>query len=382
MGDGEAAGRSVRIGWGLWALYALILSVVVAATPHRHTVEAYRDAAEAWSAKADLYELRTIHGFLYLPQAAAAFVPVTWFPYSVGQVLWRLAGLGLLAGAAWALARALDRRGAPWFLIFTLLLLPASFASARNGQSNVHLAACLLAFGVALLKERWNLATVFLMIALVLKPVAAVPILLVGALYGPMRLRLLAGLVVVALLPFLRPDWEYVLRQYHLCAQKMALAEEPGEHNFADFSGMLWTFGWRLPFAWIKGIGIVMAAATLGLAWRAVRIDRRAAPLWIAALAGTYLMLFNPRTETNSYIILAATALPFVADALGRRARGEAACLVFLMLALGSDSYGSPIYPWTNLWLKALVATGFLLFLAGRLIAGKALFGGRPLPLP
>ena len=363
----------LRAGTGLWLLYALILSVVVLASPHKHTVTAYRDAAENWVQHADLYDLGSIHGFLYLPQSAIAFVPVLWLPFAAGEVVWRLIGLGLLAGTIAALARRLPL-GRPWFLILSALVIPSSFASARNGQTNLDLAACFLWTALALDRSRWNAAAVLLIVCMALKPVALVPILLIGALYPPMRLRLLAGLAVFLAIPFLDFDWGYVVRQYHLCFQKLAIASEPMEHGFCDFSGMVWTFtGAPLPSRVTQGIGMVMALATLGLGWRARRVDAVSASYWIVGLSSTYLMLFNPRTESNSYVILATAVLPFVAEALLRRARLRANLLIALLIALGCDSYSNPIHPWTHLWLKALLGLAFLAYLGIRLARRQSL---------
>jgi len=362
-----------RAGLGLWLLYALILSIVVLARPHQHTVTAYRDAAENWVHHADLYELNSIHGFLYLPQSAIAFVPILWLPYAAGEVVWRLIGLGLLAGTIAALARILPTR-LPWFLILSALVIPSSFASARNGQTNLDLAACFLWTALALDRSRWTTAAILLLACMALKPIALVPILLIGVLYAPMRLRLLAGLAVFFAVPFLGFDWGYAVHQYHLCFQKMAIASEPMEHGFCDFSGMVWTFtGAPLPSRVVQGIGVVMALVTLGLGWRARRVDAASAAFWIIGLSSTYLMLFNPRTESNSYVILATAVLPFVAEALLRRSRLTANLLIALLIALGCDSYSSPIHPWTHLWLKALLGVGFFMYLGIRLTRRQSL---------
>jgi len=375
-GEWELGERTVvkggQGGWVLWALYALILSIIVYASPHKHTITAYREAAENWVHHADLYDLGSIHGFLYLPQSAIAFVPDLWFPYGVGEVVWRLIGIGLLAGTIAAFARRLPP-GRPWFLILSALVIPSSFASARNGQTNLDLAACFLGTALALDRSRWTVATVLLIVCMVLKPVALVPILLIGALYPPMRLRLAIGLIGFLAIPFLDFDWGYVLHQYALCFQKMAIASEPMEHGFCDFSGMIWTFaGGPLPSRVTQAIGIVMALVTLGLGWRARKVDAISAAFWIVALSSTYLMLFNPRTESNSYVILATAALPFVAEGF-LRGGWQRGLMIALMIALGCDSYSNPIHPWTHLWLKALLGCLFLVWLGARLIRGTNL---------
>lgn len=374
-------------GWIAWGLLALVMTVLVALAPTRHTVTgAYRGAAAAWVQQRDLYELGGIHGFLYLPQAAITFVPVLWLPPVLGEIVWRLPWLVFLAWGVWRLAATIQALSprltglSPWFLSLTLTLIPCTLSSARNGQTNLPFAAALIWLALALLDRRWNRALLLLLFLVVLKPTAIVPVLLVGALWPAMRLRLAAGMLGLFLSPFLIDfHWGYVARQYALCWQKLALAREPLEHGFCDFSGMLWTFlGHPIPEAAIQGIAAVMALVVLGLSLRALRADPRLAPFWVVALAAAYLMLFNPRTETNSYVILGATVLPFLADAAAGFRRIEAGLLTAGIVLLGSDSYGKPVHPWTHLWLKALLALLFLGYVAVRLARGRALFANAP----
>ena len=79
-------------------------------------------------------------------------------------------------------------------------------------------------------------------------------------------------------------------------------------------------------------------------------------------LAALYLMLFNPRTEENSYVMLAGfTALLAAGDLLtGRDRRGWALALLCLLLAV--ENMG-PVYKLTRIWFKPLVSTLFALVL-------------------
>jgi len=372
--------RFLRTGWTVWIVYAALLSVVVFRTVGAHTITVYRDAADAWLAHAPLYDLRSIHGFLYLPQAALLFVPLAKLPLATGEVVWRLLSLGFLAYAVHALVLHLRREGVgkPGFALLSFLLLPSTFASARNGQTNLALGAALLLTGLALIDRRWTAATLLLLLMLALKPIAAAPLLLVGAVHPATRWRLLAGLALFALLPFLfsLSDPGYVIDQYRLMAAKLAIAGSPDEHGFADLGGLLWTFlGHPVSQNALHLVSVGAGLGTLLLALHARKIDPRHAPLWLAALGGAYLMLFNPRTEENSYVLLAAVMLPFAADALaGAKRKVEAAFLVSTLLLLGCDSYGDWIRPWSHLWLKAFLALAFWGYLTGRMGGKKGLF--------
>jgi hypothetical protein len=84
-------------------------------------------------------------------------------------------------------------------------------------------------------------------------------------------------------------------------------------------------------------------------------------------LAALYLMLFNPRTEENSYVILAGfTALmagrAILEDCLEDAGR-PALLLTLLTLALAAECYGYPIFPLTRIWFKPLATLVFFFFL-------------------
>ncbi|HEY8966441.1 MAG TPA: glycosyltransferase 87 family protein, partial [Candidatus Methylacidiphilales bacterium] len=331
---------------------------------------------------APLYELTSIHGFLYFPQAALFFLPFTPLPLPLGEVLWRLLSLGFLAYAVAKLVRHLRREragrpDAPWFVLLSFLVIPASFASARNGQTNLALAAALLLAGLELIDRRWTTASLLLLLMLALKPIAAAPLLLAAAVHPPMRGRLALGLVVFVLLPFffapLHPG--YVLDQYDLMIRKLKIAGSPDEHGFADLGGLLWTFlGRPVPQATLHLVSAGAALGVLVLSFAAQRRDPRNGPLWLVGLAGAYLMLFNPRTEENSYVLLAAAALPFVADAMATGRVKATLALLPAVLLLGCDSYGDWIRPWAHLWLKPLLALAFLGYLMGRMGEKRGLF--------
>ena len=78
----------------------------------------------------------------------------------------------------------------------------------------------------------------------------------------------------------------------------------------------------------------------------------------VLLLGALYLMLFNPRTEENSYVMLAGfTALLAARDLLaGTPRRGKWLALFCLLLAV--ENYGF-IYKLTRIWFKPLITTLF-----------------------
>ena len=138
--------------WRIWIGYALVF--VILAIVHAVKGDADRWGVVArdywpatwrwWGASEDLYT-PGIAGFLYLPQSIWLFTPFAYLPFELDHVLWRVAGLALLATglrrAAWS---ASDTKGGAVFFLATVLVLLCAFSATNTGQTNLHLAGLLL----------------------------------------------------------------------------------------------------------------------------------------------------------------------------------------------------------------------------------------------
>ncbi len=362
--------RDVRNAWIVWAAFLLIICVIVGRpTNTRTATPILRDAAIQWFAGNDIYT-EGIHGFLYLPSAVVVYAPFAWPPFSASEVLWRIVSIGGLASAVWRLAR-LARQEGPWelFPLITLLSIPPAMGSARYGQPNLLLAALIIHAVIELANERWWRATLWISLGLALKPLMIVLILLAGAIYRPMTQRLFAGVAVVLLLPFATQHPAYVMRQYELCAHKLVVASRPGElARFSDLFGIVGSLGIDTPYGVQTAVRALGAAFTLGLCWWGVRQwGRVRGSALLLALASCYLMLFNPRTENNSYAILGPAVAVFAAWALlVDRWRAVGWTLVAIVAGI-SGSY--EITRGTNYWLNPSLCLIFLAYLAYLLLA-------------
>jgi hypothetical protein len=359
-----------RHGWVAWAIFGAVICFLIWHQPGRRSqATGYLATTEAyWAAESDIYT-PGIKGFLYLPQSLYVLTPFTWPERNVGNALWRIAGLLLLAFGVrrWAALCARDREGEV-FALATLLMLCASFAATRTGQANLHLAGCMLHAGADLAQRRWWRATLLLWLGMAIKPLGIVLLLLAAALYRPMRGRLAAGLLLFAVLPLAHPDLDYAWRQYGLAFEKIARSNNPGTKPYADLVGLLRSLGWEMPVPWRMPVQAAAALGALALSWLALR---RRGPvrgsLAVVTFAACYLMLFNARNETNSYVILVphvALAAARAFGAPGRRARF--ALLLAACAALGADNYGRAFHGWTSPWLKPLAAILFLAWLVPR----------------
>ncbi len=302
--DGQARLRAAA--WALWLLPLLVIAILVAARPEKRTVtQLYHGAVERWWHREALYD--GPRGMNYLPQFTVLFGPFHLPPRVVGDILWRGTAAAGLAGGLWLFCGALsgpDRRRA--FVLVTLLVLPLSLPALRNGQANAQLGASLLLAAWCLKARRWWAATLLLCLATAIKPVGIAAVGLAWAAYPQLWWRLAVSLPILAALPFFFGPPQYVWNQYLASLENLRQCSELTAHRFADLNGLLRTFGIPLSGTASLAVRALAGGLVMGGCWTASR--REAEPLrslvWLSATAG-YLMLFNPMTEANSYVILA-----------------------------------------------------------------------------
>jgi hypothetical protein len=256
---------------------------------------------------------------VYFPQAAVLFVPFGLLPVVAGEVLWRFANIGVFALGLRGFSRlAGERSGTELFPLMTLVSLPLAWDCARNGQATLAMTGLMLLAVVDVAHRRWWRATLWLALSVSLKPLALVLVLLVMAIDRPMTWRVLLGATAAALLPFLTQHPSYVLDQYAAFLGNTTTAMHVGATSQ----------GWTSPFHALRltgvevaeraqtGIRIVSAFITLALCVTARRKqDAARSALLVFALSATYLILFSPRTENNTYAMLGPAIAAFLARA-------------------------------------------------------------------
>jgi hypothetical protein len=130
----------------------------------------------------------------------------------------------------------------------------------------------------------------------------------------------------------------------------MAKASDPGDssidpagnrqlHRCADFFGVFRCFGLKVDQRMETPVRALATLATLGLCWWARRrcdLPRGMLVLWIYAFG--YILLFNPRTENNTYVMFGPVVGLFAGLALFHRRQslvGWALVIAALLTAAG-----------------------------------------------
>ena len=373
----------------IWLLFFAIVAVLAFVQPaQRNITHHYSRAAFHWWNAENMYSLQG-KGFLYFPQSVLVYTPFAWqeFPKDIkkfnkqplaetlaptlllrlGEVFYRAFALGLFGWAIWRMCRFFraDPTVASLFCLVTVLALPASLTAGRNGQFNMLLSASMILAAVCVSEKRWWPATAWLLLGVIAKPLGIVPLMLLGALYMPLWWRLPLGMIVFIGLSFIHFDPSYVINQWQMCFKQITVASIPPGNNFDDIAAMFRTFGLDLPDKQWFPIRALFAFVTLGLSWQLKKVyPTFVSPFLVTALSAAYLMVFNPRTEAVSYIILAPYVALFAAFLIREKAITPLVwLLVFICIGFGSDCYGD-IYRITRIWFKPLLACIFFAILA------------------
>ena len=294
-----------RAAWLVWIFLAISICLVVQFGKDRSATGSYRTAVESWFSGEPLYNMEGT-GFIYLPQAAIVYAPWGFAPKPLGELLWRLAMLGILAAGVfrWTRFSTSDDR---WFLITSIVAAAMAAGCARSGQSTLMITGLMILAATDLGEKRWWRATVFLILAMAFKPLAIVLLLIAAAVYyRPMIWRLAIGMIALAALPFLTQSPGYVISQYEAAYQNFVIAFSLGETGmWAQFFGMLKVAGLDLSSNIQQVIRLIFAMGALIGCWQAARkLSPERCVFYLFALSACYLMLFNSRTEGSTYAMV------------------------------------------------------------------------------
>ncbi|MGQ0636898.1 MAG: glycosyltransferase family 87 protein [Planctomycetaceae bacterium] len=365
--------RDERKAWFVWLGLSLTLAMLIARGDAHSVLPHYRDAGERWIDGEPLYNGHG-WGFLYLPQAAILQVPLSLVPRLPAEIIWRCVSIAVYALGLRSLCRVAEAvHGVRLFPLATCMAVPLCLSSARNGQATVLLTGVLLLAVEAIALKRWGRATRACCLALAVKPLALPFLLVAGACNGSLRRRLLPALIVLFAVPFLMQDPAYVLEQYrgfldNLRPTRGLIGGGPWAHLF----GMLQLAGLVVPGEWQTVVRVAAAGAALAVG---ALMHRRLCParrqLYLFALIAVYVMLFGPRTENNTYSLLAPAVAVLGSEAWLVR-RSPSLGVMYLLTAIsmaGSYELGKIVAPTIRaVWLAPLATVCFSVIAASELM--------------
>ena len=375
---------------GLWLVVLIYIAAGLVADPyHRSMTPSYHEAVAHWWAGQPVYTGPA--GFNYLPAFLLLFSAFDALPLVIGEIAWRCVALvGLVLGLWRCIALFVDEddERARSFALATALLLPMAFSTLRNGQASAQLAACLLWALSAIGRQQWTRATIWLCLSLVCKPLGLPALGLAAMAFPPLRWRAVAGLALVVLLPYLFKPAAYVGQLYLAFWQNIVDCSDAGvsirDRTFADINGVFRIVGVQLSGTWALGLsalaGVGLAALSLLMAKFA---DKKIAGLLWLSFTGSYIMLFTPMNELNSYVMLAPALAMWAVCFRARRDAANFKAMLFMVvtivllpdvvaLVLGKE----PGFEFGKSWCPLLTLI-FLGVLTQRLVALRSLAGQR-----
>jgi hypothetical protein len=371
--------KAIRLrgaGW-LWVIALAVVTVMVLYGPWRTVVPEYRDAALAWMRGAGLYDTDG-HGFLYLPASAVLFLPLGLLPATASELVWRYVVAGCYVAGMWRLGRVVARdRAQAAFAFAPIVSLPIAWPFRRLDQATLAMAGMMMLAAADMAERRWSRAALWLSLGMAIKPLTIVQTLLAGALYRPLRWRAALGVLAVLAFPFACQHPAYVAGEYQAFAAMLRSAAELGEEpTWAQiFTVPELLLGVDVASGMRTIVRLAAALGTLCLAWRARRtLTPEMGAFLLFLLAACYLMLFNPRTENNTYALL-APALAICLDRWGgtqRRTWLAAFTVVVAVAILGSYELGKLLQPRVlGVWLAPLATAAFFLVVALLLVTRR-----------
>jgi alpha-1,2-mannosyltransferase len=299
--------RAVRAAWLAWGIVLAVMAAMVVSGSDRTVTPHYWQAGARWLAAQPLYAA-TGHGFIYPPHAAIAFAPFAIVPLPIADLLWRLLTIGAYAHGVRRLAR-LGAHASPaeLFPLATAIGIPVAADGARNGQATLLVTGMMVFAVVALANRQWTRAAAWLAVSIALKPLGAMLLVMAAVLYPPMRLRLLAAMALVAIAPFAAQHPAYVLDQYRAWAHMVTIGSSVGaDQDWAQVFSVLSVLRLQVTAGWQA---LIRAAAFLLTVVTCIKVRRKypaaEAAFLLFVVHACFVMLFSPRTENNTYAVLA-----------------------------------------------------------------------------
>jgi hypothetical protein len=358
-----------------WTVVCMVLIGMFVAKPDKVTGFApYLKGAAHWVEGVDMYSNKPNKGFVYSPLAAVFFVPFTWVPSAVANVLWRLLSVGCLLGGLWSMLRfgPFHRIPIPWQGLVFLLLLPLSLSNLDSGQANPIVIGLIMAGLAAACQGRWTLAALALAGAVHWKiyPLVVGLLLMVVA---PRRFswRFILLLALMAAIPFLFQKTDYVLEQYR---EWIATRTADNRLRYAlEIAPLdLWFLAVRvlglplseLAYHALRALtGAALAGFCLVGRLRNWPVERLYGGLF--AFVCTWMVLLGPASEWLTYLLVApATALAVVevlSPSTNRLTRMAAFAAYGILLAAVLRVGFFPKFQ--SGWLLALQPIGALMYL-------------------
>ena len=348
-----------RIAGILWIVILCVCAGRIIARPTRGSVYAtvFSVTGQRWLAGQVIYYKGE---YRYSPLVAAMLAPLGALPLRVGSLIWLAINAvlffwGFLYWARVALPGERPRWMAPAILLLATPILVGNFA---NLQSNAMVLGLMLGSIAATHEKRWNLVALCIVAATLLKiyPLALGLVLLVQY---PKHLswRLLVGLIVSALLPFVLQRPEYVADCYRKWLWVLQNDDRSKWGPYLSYKDAAMLFrAWKHPINPLVYKCIQAAGAGL-VGLLALLLRKYPQPQRLMVLLGSvllWILILGPSTESATHMLVAPMLAWMLVESLVAPWPKPMTFLAFAAYALLVLTDGALTMPWG----RKLVALG------------------------
>lgn len=319
----EAFVRFPWIGWTAWLVFCV--ASLLRDNPRRFgsTFQAYLDAANHFWHGQQIYVFSNLGEYLYWPVSLLVLGPLPNFePVVAAAIAMAVSAVVLTVASVVFVGTFMPARSRTDVLntagVLLMINIPAAWYNFKYVQAQIGMTAFMMLAAAAIARRGWLMASFWLFLSVITKPLSLVMLLLCGATQPRMRIWLVVALLAALLLPFAFADVHYVAGEYKAWIEKLRqlTAVTPGQWPYqADFATLLDTAGIDLPRALQTGVRLAAALGTLALVWRLARLKNPLVfAMAVTLFSGCYITLFGPRNEFLSFLVLTPplTALALV----------------------------------------------------------------------
>lgn len=327
---------SVRVWIALYVVTGLVAGLASDLAGASQNLSVYRSAALALLEGAPLYERFSwdYDFYKYGPAFAFAFVPLALLPWHVSALLWSggnfalgAYGMARLARSTWASCDAGEREARARLLL--ALSWPGIVLTTDGDQSNLLVAGACLWACACYFEQRERAAAPLLAFAILVKlfPAALGAVALTSRRVARAVLWLVGVTATFALSPLLVVGPARLWR-YHLEWRGMVIGDRGAEQ--APWSH--WSVMHALEACGVHGMdwlaqmvgALVFFAGVGGYVWHARRAESESAArhLGFVFVASTlaFVLLFNHRSESPTYVLSGIAAAMYLLSVSERRA--------------------------------------------------------------
>ena len=366
--DNKSSKKSYIITLSLWfLLFAFVLLRVSDHNFHEAGVSGiYYDAAKDWLNGKMLYTFSSQRaaGFLYLPNSAVILTPFTYLSLPVFVVVFRAIFIITFIYAIYLFSKLSSEdkyQKKFYFTIISIITIPLSMSNLDIGQLHFIITGFLLIAIYLIEQKKYWASSALIVLSLALKPIFLPVYLIMFALFPKLRSKIIIWTAFFALLPFFTQNYSYVISQYKAFYKSVLITAQVGidqKDKWAQIFNSFYTMtGVNIYESIQLVIRIIMAALCLLYSYIiSKKVNINMALTYILCACVIYILLLNPRTENNDYIMI----MPFMGYFLVREILIKnkpkiifiSSCYLIMCL---SYTISSVIITNNNIWLKPFI---------------------------